>query len=86
MDQNKLRNQKKLPTALDQDAMRQVKGGYREIGGVNPGATFVRWDEITIRLDDETGSYFNPGSPLGGGTFNPGPPTPSAVGPQKLRP
>ena len=55
MDQKKTRNSKQLPQALNQEELRQVKGGYREIIGVSAGSQFVRWDEVDIRFDDQAG-------------------------------
>ena len=51
MDQKNIRNNKQLPKALNQEELRQIKGGYREIVGVAAGSQFVRWDEVDIRFD-----------------------------------
>ena len=53
MDQNNVSNSKKLPTALTSEALRQVKGGYREMPGVAAGVVSVRWDEIGLRVDND---------------------------------
>lgn len=50
MNQKKLNTNKKLPTALSNEALKQVKGGYREMPGTVSGSLTVRWDEITIRI------------------------------------
>ncbi|MGH1436402.1 MAG: hypothetical protein ACRBG0_18285 [Lewinella sp.] len=56
MNQKKLNINKKLPTALNTEALKQVKGGYREMPGTVRGSLTVRWDEITIRIRDVKGS------------------------------
>ncbi len=56
MDQKNEHNGKKLPTALDRETLIKVKGGYRETIGISAGSSFVRWDEIDIRLDGGAGS------------------------------
>jgi hypothetical protein len=52
MNQKKLQNSKKLPTALSTAALKQVKGGYREMPGTINSSLSVRWDEIIIRAQD----------------------------------
>lgn len=58
MDQKNMRNSKKLPKALNQEELRQVKGGYREAIGIAAGAQFVRWDEVDIRFNGEDSGNF----------------------------
>ncbi len=43
---------KKLPAALNTAALKQVKGGYREMPGTINSSLSVRWDEIIIRVHD----------------------------------
>lgn len=50
MDQKRLNTSKKLPTALNTEALKQVKGGYREMPGTISSSLSVRWDEIIIRV------------------------------------
>lgn len=65
MDQKNANNSKKLPKALNREALRQVKGGYREMPGVvTAGSLSVRWDEIDIRFDDGIDSFLT-GGPQG---------------------
>ncbi|WP_020536069.1 hypothetical protein [Lewinella cohaerens] len=56
MNRKKLNTNKKLPTALSAEALKQVKGGYREMPGTVRGSLTVRWDEITIRIRDDKGT------------------------------
>lgn len=53
MNQKQLKTSKKLPTALDAESLKQVKGGYREMPGTISSSLSVRWDEITIRIRDD---------------------------------
>lgn len=53
MNQKQLKTSKKLPTALDAETLKQVKGGYREMPGTISSSLSVRWDEITIRIRDD---------------------------------
>ena len=53
MNQKKLKTNKKLPTALSTEVLKQVKGGYREMPGTISSSLSVRWDEITIRVRDD---------------------------------
>lgn len=71
MDHKNATNNKKLPTALNREALGKVKGGYREMAGVvTAGALSVRWDEIDIRFDDGLG-HFLVGGPQGSTTTTP---------------
>lgn len=84
MDQKKTRANKTLPTAMNQEMLRQVKGGYREVIGLDPGSTFVRWDEIDIRFDDEVGTFLGSG-PQGGNGLVAGTPNPGSISMSKRR-
>ncbi len=71
MDQKNANNRKKLPTALNREALHKVKGGYREMSGVvSAGSLSVRWDEIDIRFDDGIGNFLV-GGPQGNTTTAP---------------
>lgn len=61
MDQKNEHNSKKLPTALNREALSKIKGGYRETPGISAGSSFVRWDEIDIRYDNGVGTFLNSG-------------------------
>jgi hypothetical protein len=50
MNQKKLKTSKKLPTALSTEALKQVKGGFREMPDTINSSLSVRWDEIIIRF------------------------------------
>jgi hypothetical protein len=43
---------KKLPAALNTAALKQVKGGFREMPGTINSSLSVRWDEIIIRFQN----------------------------------
>lgn len=53
MKQKQLKTSKNLPAALDEQALKQVKGGFREMPGTISSSLSVRWDEITIRIRDD---------------------------------
>ena len=52
MNQKGLNSNKKQPTALSTEELKQVKGGYREMPGTINSSLSVRWDEIIIRMQD----------------------------------
>ena len=53
MNQKQLKTSKNLPTPLDVQALKQVKGGFREMPGTISSSLSVRCDEITIRIRDD---------------------------------
>lgn len=56
MKKSELNNNKSLGAPLTDDAMRQVKGGYRAMPGLQHERLHTRWDEVDLRLqDDEEG-------------------------------
>lgn len=70
MDQ---KTNKKLPAALNTAALKQVKGGFREMPGTINSSLSVRWDEIIIRVyggkksNGVVGNHTNTTSPLDSG-------------------
>ena len=53
MDQQKTTSQQKLTT----DELKKIKGGFREVPGQISGSLSTRWDEITIRLQDDRHTF-----------------------------
>ena len=64
MKQERQKKQKTLPTPLRSEELQSIKGGYREMPGIDAGSLSVRWDEIDIRFDDGVGNFLT-GGPQG---------------------
>lgn len=57
MKKSELNNNKSLGAPLTDDALRQVKGGYRAMPGQQQGRLHTRWDEVDLRLQDDEESH-----------------------------
>ncbi len=62
MKKNELNNQS-LGAPLTDDALRQVKGGYRAMPGLQHARLHTRWDEVDLRLQDDEESHLTLGLP-----------------------
>lgn len=51
-----MNQQKATPQKLTLAELKNIKGGYREMPGTISGSITVRWDEITIRMQDRDGN------------------------------
>lgn len=68
-----MNQQKTTPQKLTLDELKKIKGGFRETPGTISGSISVRWDEITIRVQERdlgiSGLMTSPGSTsLGSGS------------------